>query len=121
MIQQPLLAPQAPAVAAQIAVGADHAVTRHDDRKAVVAVGATDGSRGARAVELVGELRVGRGVPVGDLQEPPLHCVLEGRARHDQRNREARQRPGEVAADLIGDRVEVRVAARHDRAVEAPA
>ena len=44
MIQQPLLAPQAPAVAAQIAVGADHAVTRHDDRKAVVAVCATDGT-----------------------------------------------------------------------------
>ena len=49
VVQQPFLAPDAAAVAAQRPVGADDAVAGDDDRQAVVAVGAAHGAGGAGA------------------------------------------------------------------------
>src|SRR5438128_12338423 len=58
VLKQPLLAPQPAAIAAKVAVGANHAMTRDDDGQAVAAIGSTDGAHGARVADLLGELQV---------------------------------------------------------------
>ena len=50
-IEELLLAREPAAVAGQRAVGADHAMAGHDDRQAVIAVGAADRAHGFRLTD----------------------------------------------------------------------
>ena len=120
-LEQPELAPQAAAVAAQAAAGRDHAVTRDDDGDAVGAVGAADGAGRAGHAELARELGVGARLPVGDTQQRLPHSLLERAAGVGQRQVERLPAPGEVLVQLGAQAVEQRTAARRERAGEAPA
>src|SRR3954453_17412709 len=68
VVEQAPLGVETSGVARQGPVGADHAVTRRDDRDRVAAVGAPDGSRDA--AELAGELAVGEGLGVRGVAQP---------------------------------------------------
>lgn len=81
---------QASTVAAQGAVGGDHAVARDDDRDRVRAVGAADRAAGAGALaEFAGDVEIGAGLPEGDRQETVPDGELEGCADKIESNIEA--------------------------------
>ena len=120
-LEQPELAPQAAAVAAEPAVRGDHAVARDDDGDAVGAVGGSDGARRSRRADLPSELRVGARLAEGDAQQRVPHAALERTARVLQRQVERAPAAGEVLVQLGGEAVDQRAVARHERPGEAPA
>src|SRR2546422_11640592 len=79
--EQSLLALDAPAIAAERAVGSDDPVTGDHQRRRVGRAGARHGPRGARPADRPGDLRVRAGAAVRDLAERFPHALLErGRA-----------------------------------------
>src|SRR2546422_201109 len=79
--EQSLLALDAPAIAAERAVGSDDPVTGDHQRRRVGRAGARHGPRGARPADRPGDLRVRAGAAVRDLAERFTHALLErGRA-----------------------------------------
>src|SRR3954452_8908411 len=99
-VEQRPLGRQPAAVAGERAVGADHAVARHDDRDRVLAVGGADGAERGRVPDLAGDLAVGGGLPVRDLQQRIPDQALERRALGPQRDVELRARAREVLGEL---------------------
>src|ERR1700755_3513800 len=86
VLEQRSLGVQATGVPGQGAVGAHHAVARHDDRDLVAAVGAADRTRDA--AQLARDLTVGRGLALRDLTQPGPDGALERRAVLGQRQLE---------------------------------
>ena len=66
VVQQPLLAPQAPGVPAQLAVGPHHAMARHDDRQPVLPVGPAHRLARAGPADARGDRPVGGRRPIRD-------------------------------------------------------
>jgi protease PrsW len=100
--QQPLLAIEAAAVAGQRPVGADHAVTGHDDRDRIAAVGETHGARGERRLaERGGHLAVAGRHAVGDLGELRPDGELERGTAGRQRQVKHGPRAREILRELV--------------------
>src|SRR4051812_19170201 len=85
VVEQPLFAPAAAAVAAERAVGADHPVTRDHDRELVLPVDAADGADGAWRSDAAGHVGVRPGLAVWNLAERVPRGELERRAALGQR------------------------------------
>src|SRR5438067_3325299 len=100
--QEPFLAPQTAAVAAQRPVGGDHAVTRNHQRNGVVAVRRSHRSRRARASDPLREGAVGSRPPRRDGAQRRPDLALEGSAgafgRHALEGGDA---AGEVSPERI--------------------
>ena len=110
-LQQPALPPQPAAVAAERAVGADDAVTRHDDRHGVAAVGVTGGAHGRRAAGPRGDLRVREGLSIGRPRDPHPDRPLKRRAAQIQGRLEAAKLSAEVRRELGAQLLDVRARA----------
>ena len=61
MLQKPLLPWQAPSIARETSIGADHAMAGDDDSNPVVPIGACNGPDGLRLTKANGQLLVGAG------------------------------------------------------------
>jgi len=68
----------APAVAGELAAGADDAVTGDDDGEEVGAAGGADGANGFGGADGFGDLGVGPGFAAGDFEESLPDALLEG-------------------------------------------
>lgn len=79
MTQQPLFAPEAAAIAGQVAVAADNAVARRNERKGILAVGGADGADRFGIAQGVGNGLVGGCRAIGDGQQLTPDLALEGR------------------------------------------
>src|SRR6185295_409578 len=77
VLQQPPFAIDAAAESREISVRADHAMTRHDDRNRVLAVGRANGARIPGVAELARELPVAGRAAVGDLAQQGPYAALE--------------------------------------------
>jgi len=110
-LQQPALSPQPAAVAVERAVGADDAVTRHDDRHGVAAVGVTGGAHGRRAAGPRGDLRVREGLSIGRPRDPHPDRPLKRRAAQIQGRLEAAKLSAEVRRELGAQLLDVRARA----------
>ena len=62
---------------AQRAIGADHAMTGHDDADRIGRIGATDGARGSWIAKLRCNLAVGPGLAVGNRAQRRPDVLLE--------------------------------------------
>src|SRR6202011_4220329 len=100
--EQPPLPVETAAVTRQRAVGADHAVTRHDDRHGVPTVGEADGARRARRAHPPREFAVADGLTERDVLQRGPYSELERSAAHGERQVERRPAPVEVLAELAG-------------------
>ena len=84
VVEQPLFALQAAAVAGEAAVFANDAVAGNEDGEAVGAVGGGHGAHGGRVAELFGQRLIMSGSAVGDglqhVPHPPLKRAAGGRA-----------------------------------------
>jgi RNA polymerase sigma-70 factor (ECF subfamily) len=100
-VEQKLLAPQAAAIAAQLAVLIHHAVARNQDGDAVHAVGRAHRSHRPRVADLAGHVLVGAGAAIRDIQQRRPHFFLKWRAWVAQRNTELPALPGEVFMELL--------------------
>ena len=101
-VEQPFFAVEAGGIAGQAAVGADDAVTGHDDRDGVVAHGAADRLGGHSTKATVGgQPRGNRAVchrgSVGNLPKNLPDCQPERRPLRGQRRRETGHLPVEIA------------------------
>src|SRR5579871_227439 len=83
--EQPLLALEPPAKAHQRAVGADDAVTGHDDRDGVSPVRKSDRTHCLGIPDSLGETAVAQGLAERDRDECPPDALLEDRALESQR------------------------------------
>src|SRR5215475_10284397 len=107
MAEQPLFAVQAPAVAGERAVRADHPVAGHDDRDRVAPVGQPDGAGGDRRLtQRGGYLAVADRLAVRDPGELGPHGELERRAARRERQVERGALAREVLTQLRGHRTE---------------
>src|ERR1700674_4923890 len=98
--QQCLLVTQAAAVAGELAVAADHAMTRDDDCDWVRAVGQPDRARRFRIPNAAGELAIGDRLAVRDTLQSPPDRELERCAPHLQGQVEAPPIASKVVREL---------------------
>ena len=77
MLQEPLLALDAAAVAAQGAVTGDDAVAWHDDAHGVDMVGLRHGAERPRVPDVLGLIAVALGLPVRDVSQLGPRTLLE--------------------------------------------
>jgi len=118
MIEQPLFAIFATAVSRQAAVGAEHAVTGHDDGDAIVAVCASDGACCSGPANSFAELVVDGGFSERHFEQLVPDALLERSADDDERDREYLPRSVEVFAELFAGLIEESMLAERWRAAE---
>ena len=75
------------------AIRADHAMTGHDDRDRVGAVGQTDGPNSFRILDAFGELQIANRFAIRDATSIPATLVLKRRAVEGERCRKFFSRP----------------------------
>src|SRR6478609_1751167 len=75
MLQKPLLARQAAAIAGQRSVGADHAMAGHDDADRVLAIGEAGGAYRPGLADAPRELGVADGAAAADLAQGAPHAL----------------------------------------------
>jgi hypothetical protein len=78
MIEQPFFAPQAAAVADEVAFGTDDAMAGDDDHDIVLSVGGSRGADGLGIAEAAGELEIAEGLSKGDGSKFSPDALLEG-------------------------------------------
>ena len=100
--QQPALAVQAPAVARERPIRADHPVTGHDDGDGIAVVGETHRARRARIADPPRELAVAPGFAERDFLQFLPHPALKGGAPELQGQLETAARTREVFRELQG-------------------
>src|SRR5262249_33234076 len=96
----------------------DDAWRRDDDSHAVAAVGGTDGALSPGGTDGLGQILIGTGFTVGDLQEALPDALLEGRAAVGERDVEAGKLAGEIAFELVLDLLQMSILAWGRGAVE---
>ena len=117
--EQLLLSLDAPAVAGEVAVGADDAVARDGDGERVGGAGPGDGADGARVADAAGDFGVAGGLAEGDLGERVPDALLEGGAADVEREVQADSRIFDEADDFCDGQLEVAVGADQVRAGKA--
>ncbi len=85
MVQQPLLSPQAAAVAAEFTVLPNDAVARNHDRDAILAIGTTNGPLSTRVFQSFGHRGVRRRFAAGNLTKPVPDPFLKWRPSYIER------------------------------------
>src|SRR5262249_44143519 len=106
VVEQPFLAFEAPAVAGERPVGADHAMTGNNDRNRVPPVGKADGARSRRLPDAARQLAVRDRFTEGNLAQLLPHFFLKCRSVRSKRDVEVPQITGEVRRQLRADDVE---------------
>ena len=84
--QQPLFARHAAAITGEAAIAANHAMTGHDHRNLVGAVGRRDGTCGSGFANLARLLAIAARLAVGNRKQRPPDGLLKGRAYQVQRD-----------------------------------
>src|SRR5262245_47734453 len=115
-IEEPLLAPQAAAVADEGAVLADHPMARDDDGDPVHAVRAPDRAHRLRRSDAARDRVVGAHLAVRDLQQLLPDALLERRPGGVQRRLEDAALAAEVLPQLSFQTGEMRVISRDESA-----
>ena len=116
-VEQQPLGRQATPVAAQGAVGAEHAVTGHDHRNRVGGAGGADRADRSRVPGGGRDLGVALGPAVVDVSQVPEHVApVAGGQPEVQGQVEGPSPPGEVLLELSRCRIEPRRAAQDPRA-----
>jgi len=100
MPEQPLLAPEPTAIADQPPVPADDAMTGHDDRDRVLAIGRAHRPHCARVAQPVGDILVGDRGAIRNGQQLPPDLLLKLGADQVQRQVENLAMAGEVFLNL---------------------
>src|SRR5258707_5874021 len=106
-LEQFRLAPEPSGVSREAAVGADHAVARHDDRERIAASGRTRGTRRAWSARARRQLRVSDRLAEGNARDRDPDTALEFRTFGRERQLEALALSLEVLHELAracGDR-----------------
>ena len=93
----------------------------NDDADAILPVGVSDGTLGARRADGASQLLVRAGFAIRDLEEAVPDRFLKWTARVNQRHSEPGQLAVEVPGQFLLELVEVFVFARYDGALEAAA
>lgn len=99
VLEQPLLGRLAAAVTDELARGADHAVTRHDDRDRIFAVRRSDRPARGRLTDRVRDLCVAADLPERDVEQRLPHLALELGALTVERQIER----GAVTREVFGE------------------
>src|SRR5262245_50882664 len=102
VLEQPALALETAAEAGERSVGADHAMTRHDDADRIRAVRVPDGADGVGATNAFRELRVGERRADWNRPQRSPHATLKLRAAGFRRQR---IQCVELAGDIRFERV----------------
>ena len=119
--EQRALALDPPAIAGQLAVAADDAVARHQQRQLVAGAGLRDGAHRLRPAERGGDLAVGRGPPRRDLLQGAPDQRLEGGAADVERQIGLHAGRRDKLDDALGPAGQRAIGRPDQRGREAPA
>ena len=120
VFEQPVLAPESAAVAAERSTGVHDAVAGDEEGDPVASVGHPDGALGTGVADRGSEFAVGPRGTAGDGSEGGPDAGFEGCARGDEGNGEGTPGSGEIVFELGDGQVEVPIAAG-DTAESQPA
>ena len=106
MVEQKFFAIEPAAKAHELAIRADHAMARDDDRDRVLPAGSSDCARQRAIANRRGDFAVGAGLAEWDQGELVPDVSLEPVAIHLKREVKRCSLPGEVLVELTRDRFE---------------
>ena len=118
-VQECLLAPQQPAVPAELSALVDDTMAGNDDRDSIQAVGPSDGTLRSRRADSSCEIFIRSRLSERDALQFGPHAFLERRAGRREGHGELSELSGEIGLELRAQAVEMRRLARDNGAIES--